>query len=272
MRELLKTAKAKLREAQIDSYALDAEVLLTHVLGITRSQLILNIDRLPISENERELFINYIARRAKSEPIAYITNIKEFWGRDFYVDQSVLIPRPDTEVIIVAAKQYGSSSHVLDLGTGSGCLAVTMALELPACHVVAVDVSDDALAVAMKNAITHGVQSRVSFLKSDWFSALAHQQFDMIVSNPPYIETSMKLMPDVMEFEPGTALFSGDEGLDSYREIAKHIDEYLRPEGVAIFEIGMGQAEAVTKIFSSLKLKEIKRDIQGIERTLVFIG
>jgi release factor glutamine methyltransferase len=237
-----------------------------------------------------------ITRRASREPVAYITGEREFYGRVFHVTHDVLIPRPETEGIIDAALEclrtkHASTKHpaparstphearssehaaqVLDLGTGGGCLAITLALEVPAARVAATDISAAALAVARANAARLGAQDRVTFIQGSWLAGQSGP-FDVIVSNPPYVAESARttLAPEVADYEPHEALFGGADGLGAYRALAPMAARVLRPGGVLICEIGGDQADAVSGIMTAagLRVDDVRPDLQGIARVVI---
>ena len=249
IRQTLKEAAARLDAAGVPDSAYDAQAMLAHVLGET-DMLRMRVEGY--REVPEEAALRYeamLARREKREPMQYILGETEFMGLCFHVEPGVLIPRFDTEVLCEEALRClgGEKRRVLDIGTGSGAIAVTMAKLAPHCEVTAVDVSDTALHVASGNAERNGVQVR--FVKSDCFAALAGETFDMIISNPPYIdEGEMKeLMPEVLQ-EPELALFGGADGLDFYRRISREARAYLAPGGCLLFEIGWKQKDAVAEL------------------------
>jgi release factor glutamine methyltransferase len=272
------SARVRLRDAGItlDEADIDARLLAEHALGWDAARYLTHA-------NEQEphdfapRFEALVARRAAREPIAYVLGRREFWGLDFEVTPAVLVPRPETEGIIEAAlaafpKTY-DAIDVADIGTGSGCLAVTLARERPAARVVATDVSKEALAVARANARRHGVAARIQFAETDLLNGI-DRAFDLIVSNPPYVPERDRptLAPEVRDHEPARALFAGDDGLEIVRRIADLAARRLKPEGRLIFEFGFGQADAVRAILMStpsLVLLDLPRDLQGIPRVAV---
>jgi len=250
---------------QTDSPRLDAEVLLAHSLKMTRIQLYTEFDK-PLNAVEREPFKASLKRRCQGEPVAYITGTKEFMGFSFAVGPEVLIPRPDTEVLVESALNAVKrleKPRILDVGTGSGCIALSLALKCPSAEVVAWDIDDAALNLARANAKALG--ANVSFACCDalaedsWTAAhpAAHtsqtSQFDLIVSNPPYISPDERpsLSTSVIDFEPSKALFAAPDGLLFYRALARLAPELLKPNGLLMVEIGSSQAEAVAKILTA---------------------
>ena len=229
----------------------DAEVLLAHVLGIERIQLYLRFDQ-PLRETELAEYREAVRRRATHEPLQYITGRREFWSLELEVSPSVLIPRPETEVLVEKAlallKENGSAiPWVLDLGTGSGAIAIALAHEHPGVQVLATDISSAAIAVAQRNARRHHVADRVHLVAMDFCRglAVAGATFDLIVSNPPYIASSdiPGLAPEIARFEPRNALDGGLQGLDVIQQIMEQAHGSLKPSGSLLVEIGQGQAE-----------------------------
>jgi release factor glutamine methyltransferase len=249
--------------------AIDADVLARHVLGWDLTALVVH-GRDPASAEFTSVFESAIARRAAHEPVAFITGHREFWGRDFEVTRDVLIPRPETELIVEAALERADRSHAvrtLDVGTGSGCLAVTLAAELPRAHVVATDTSAAALEVARRNAVKHGVERRVSFVQTDLLDAISGP-FDVVVSNPPYVPSGADLPPDVVRYEPAQALFAGPDGLEALRRLIPGAREILVAGGIFVVEFGFGQADAVRTLAEAAgwSAVETRPDLQGIPR------
>ena len=225
----------------------EAGSLLAHVLGRDRSFIIAHADD-PLNDDERKSFRSLIERRAGGEPLQYLTGHQEFFKLDFEVTPAVLIPRPETELIIEAALELlrdDPGPYVLDLGTGSGCLAISMLHELSAARAVATDVSPAALRIAQRNAERHGVADRLALLGSDCFSALAPRgSFSLITSNPPYIsDADMQNLQREVNYEPRAALAGGADGLSVIRRLLLEARPFLRSGGYFVFEIGFGQSE-----------------------------
>jgi release factor glutamine methyltransferase len=275
----LKTARARLVAAGIDpsEAARDVALLARHVLGLDAASLLVHeIDRAP--DGFDAAFASLVDRRARREPMAYIRGVQEFWGREFVVTPDVLIPRPETELIVEEALgkftvQSSKLKVVADVGTGSGCLAITLAAELPDTRIVATDVSADALAVAKQNAARHGVSDRIEFREGTCLAG-ADGPFDLIVSNPPYVAERDRpaLPPEVREFEPARALMAGPDGLDVIREILAAAPRALGRGGLLLMEIGHGQAGPVRALVAglpALTLVDIRPDLQGIPRVVV---
>lgn len=257
-----------------DSPHLDAEILLAFVLKKNRSYLRAWNDR-KIDESMVIYFESLLSQRLDGVPIAYLIGTREFWSRDFVVSPDVLIPRPDTELLIelclaqIPVNQQ--AFNILDLGTGSGAIAVTLAAERPAAKIIAVDLSAAALAIAQKNAFQHNCKN-IEFILSDWFSAVPKMEFDLIISNPPYIPTNDEhLMQGDVRFEPKSALIAAENGLSDIKVIAVEAKNYLKPHGQLWFEHGYNQAEAVQRILKSLHYKNVQtyHDLSGMERVTV---
>lgn len=270
---LLAEAQAALAAAGCETPALDARLLFQHVTGMSREDLILDDGRL-IAPEASEQFRTLIKRRAAREPVSRIIGAREFYGRSFTVTPAVLDPRPDTETLIDAAvKLMPEKARILDLGTGSGAIVITLLAERPDAEGVTVDISPDALAVARSNAGALGVAHRLTLLEGDWFAPVTGQ-FDLILSNPPYIPARdiPSLSPDVRNFDPLLALVGGDDGLDPYRIIAAHAARHLKADGHVAVEIGAGQEGDITRIFGEqgFALSGQHRDLGGHIRCLVF--
>lgn len=259
----LAEAERRLR-AVSDSPRLEAQVLAAEILGVSRTWLLTH----PEAEIEGEPLLE---RRERHEPLAYILGRREFYGRDFEVSPAVLIPRQDTETLIDAALRLGPpSGSVLDVGVGSGAIAVTLKLERPNWNVTGVDISPEALAVASGNACR--LNAEVRFLLSDAFAALSGETFELIVSNPPYIGREEALMPDVLDFEPHLALFAEEGGLAFYRRLAIEAPDYLHSEGLVLLEVGHTQAQSVRTLFESVGWQHLEtiNDLAGIPRVVGF--
>lgn len=258
-----------------DHASLDADVLARHVLGWDRARLIAR-HREPPPPHFAERFSDLIARRALREPVALIVGRREFWGLDFAVTRATLVPRPESELIVEEALRWiapdAPDVRVLDIGTGTGCLAVSIASERPAAFVVATDVSLGALLVARTNAIAHGVEHQVRLVQTDLATGLATAA-DVIVCNPPYVPESAAagLAPDVVRYEPGTALFGGADGLLVVRRLLAGAAGHLAPGGVLVVEFGYGQDDSVhdLAVAAGWRVERMLHDIQGIPRTIV---
>lgn len=275
--ELLKTTTTWFKDRGIESARLDAELLLAETLKLGRMQLYTSFDR-PVDPTELDAFRALVRRRGKHEPVAYILGEREFYGRPFAVDPRVLIPRPDTEVLVdevLLRLASDTEGVVLDYGTGSGAIALTLAAERPGLKLLALDVSPDALAVARANAESLELAERVGFVRSDGFERVPPRfagQLRALVANPPYIDPADKasLMPDVREHEPGLALFSEDP-LAHYRRIAEAAAHWLAPGGLVALEVGQGQAPAVAALLADggLVKPAVREDLGGVERVVL---
>lgn len=266
-------AAAERLSATSDTARLDAELLMAHVLGVSRSQLLLLRMRDEAAPHAAG-FDRLVERRAAHEPVAHLLGVQEFFGLEFAVTPDTLIPRGDSETIVQAALDCAPhDARVLDMGTGSGALLLAFLYERPDAKGVGIDASAAALAVASANGQRLGLAERAQFVQANWLeSGWAHDlgRFDLVLCNPPYVESDAVLDPDVREFEPATALFAGPEGLDDYRAIVPQLGKLLVPGGVAIFEIGAGQAEAVGAIASESGFApETRRDLADRPRALI---
>ena len=273
---MMAQAVVRLREAGLaaSDAALDADVLIRHLLAWDRATLLLHRDE-PMPADVGATFSHLIARRVKREPVAYLTGTREFYGRDFAVSPAVLIPRPETELIVDAVLRGSPPSapwRIADVGTGSGILAVTIACERPRVAVVATDVSMAALQVARRNAQAHGVDNRIAFVAGDLLAPAAGP-FDVIVSNPPYVPArdATALAPDVRDFEPAFALFGGEAGLDLVQRLLVDAAARLAPAGTFVMEFGAGQqydvAHHATR--AGFEVLEIAHDLQQIPRAII---
>ena len=276
IREYVAAASDRLRDAGIDAAAnLDARLLAQHVLGWEAAQLLTSAGDVP-PDSFPAHFEALVARRAAREPLAYITGHKEFWNLQFEVTPAVLIPRPETELIVEAALALVPPRQLftmIDVCTGSGNVAVAVAHDRAGARIVATDVSGGALEVARRNAARHGVQDRVHFVEADLFDDVSGP-VDLVTANPPYVAEHSEpgLQPEVGEHEPRVALFGGIEGLAVIERIVHDAPPLLRPGGHLVFEFGYGQDVEIEDLINSspnLTLLELKRDLQGIARTAV---
>ena len=257
VKQLISDATLKLSISEIDNAARDARILVAHAFGIPKSQLALNTNE-NVPEETRSSLEKLISRRINREPIAKILGKRQFWGRTFFISEDVLDPRGDTETLINYVKDRPVRS-VLDLGTGSGVIAISLACEWKEVHVVATDISEAALFVAQKNAKYFDVQDKIDFLKSDWFEAI-EGKFDLIISNPPYIGLSEinEISQEVLNHEPELALFAGSDGLGAYERIIPQLKKFLNPGGTVVLEIGASQSDSVKTLMNSSGLSEVK--------------
>jgi release factor glutamine methyltransferase len=269
-RERLRGAGIPLDEAEID-----ARLLAEHVLGWDTARYFASADAAPPADFAAR-YEPLVARRLAREPLAYITGRQEFWDLTFSVSPAVLIPRPESEIIVEAALELfppDSAFSAADVGTGSGCLAIALAHERPGARVVATDVADGAMEMARRNAARHGVAERIQFVKTDLLESVAGP-FDLVVSNPPYVPDADRatIAPEVRDHEPPIALFAGDDGLATIRRLINQATSRLRQGGFLIFELGFGQAERVAGLISArggLTMVRIRPDLRGIPRTAV---
>ena len=288
VRTTLKHGIAQLRDAGVPSFTLAAELLLLHSLGRDRTWLYAHPEE-PIPEARTENFFSFLARRAGGEPTQYITGKQEFWGLEFEVTPDVLIPRPETEHIVEVAldrlavreiragrKQTltGDGLQIVDIGTGSGCIAIALAKELSAASIVATDISSAALGVARRNAARHGFGQRLHFVQSNLFDDLkvAAGNFDLIVSNPPYIGRNEKssLMREVRDHEPEVALYGGEEGYEFYAELIAQAAGYLKAGGLLVLELGHNSLLAVRPLLEPPQWSHVAaaNDLSGIARVI----
>ena len=247
---------------------LDSEILLMKALRVSRAYLYTYNDKV-IAESKKQLLEELVTRRMNKEPIAYILEKKEFWSRDFYINQHTLIPRPESEMLVELIIQTNSRkkiSCILELGTGCGCISVSIAKELSHSQIVSTDICAKALEVANKNAQHYGVNN-ISFIKSDWFNELDNQKFDCIVSNPPYIRKDDPYLNE-LTFEPSKALVSSNDGLEAIEIIVSDAAEYVSPEGQIFIEHGKDQEKEIQKIFELNNWRDIicYRDLGGLPR------
>ena len=275
---VLRAAADRLTKAGIDTAMLDARVLLGRRLGVPPAEVPLH-GRDPITGPAREAFERDVARRLAGEPVARILGTAEFWSLEFALSPETLVPRPDTETVVEAVLDFADGTggrdrplRLLDLGTGSGCLAVALATELPAARVVAVDANEDAALVAAANTKRHGVGDRVLTVVGDWLAAIAGP-FDIVVGNPPYIPTAEIAGLDVAvhDHDPRPALDGGADGLDAYRAILAGLDPVLGAGGRAFFELAADDAARVCHLAraAGLNCVDIRHDLAGRERVLV---
>jgi release factor glutamine methyltransferase len=314
IRTALKNGIAQLREADVHSFTLAAELLLLHVLDRNRTWLYAHPEEI-IAEAETQRFLDLLARRAAGEPTQHLTGKQEFWGLEFEVTPEVLIPRPETEHVIEVAldrlalrelragrpqKSIGEGLHIADIGTGSGCIAITLAKELPAANFIATDISAAALAVARRNAQRHAVADRIAFRKANLLipvgaqhaapqpgkiptsASLAlheslttsHQSppFDLIASNPPYIgrREAPSLPREVRDHEPDAALFGGEEGYELYADLITQSAQHLKPGGILVLELGHNSLPAVQPLLDTPDWTKVgvTNDLAGIARVL----
>jgi release factor glutamine methyltransferase len=248
----------------------DAELLLAHLLGWDQAALLTHPERF-LSPTEADQFESMLSRRLASEPVQYITGVQEFFGLPFEVSPAVLIPRPETEHLVEAVlERFGreSSPRIVDVGTGSGAIAVALAHAISKSRVTAVDLSSAALEVAQRNAERHGVLERVTLAQSDLLAGLKSADFDVVVSNPPYIAEGEMLELQVLNYEPRSALYAGPTGLEVYERLIPQARRVLKPKGWLMLEIGYGQSTALSRLLSDWNEVSFLNDLQGIPRVV----
>ena len=260
-------------EQGLDTPGLDARILIMAASQLSHADLLIENSSAP----ERSIIIKineFMNRRIKGEPVDKIVGHKEFYGRKYTVNKNVLSPRPDTEKLVdiaISEINKSGSKNLLELGTGTGAVIISIISETKSTIATAVDISEDALMIAKHNAKAHGVSQRISFLNSSWFETVS-ESYDIIISNPPYIsKTEMNLLSSgVRDFDPFVSLYGGEDGLEAYKEIINNAGLYLNPKGVIIFEIGYLQAEAVTNLLSKNEFIDISvtKDLSGNNRVI----
>lgn len=272
--EILKEAAETLAKSGVEDAPRQAASLLALALGRDRTFLIAHHEYVPGTE-EQVHFDQYVARRAKREPLQYIRGTQEFYGLEFAVSPGVLIPRPETEILVenaIRVLKDKTGPVFCEVGVGTGCISVSVLHALPGASAIGLDISGEALEMAAKNAAKHGVSDRLALKSSDVFNALDNEKFDLIVSNPPYIPKSEfdVLQPEVRDFEPAAALTDGGTGLSILEKIALQAPRYLKPGGFLLMEIGFGQAEKVADMFDPSLWQgfDILPDLQSIPRTV----
>ncbi|MCC8377219.1 MAG: bifunctional peptide chain release factor N(5)-glutamine methyltransferase PrmC/tRNA (guanosine(46)-N7)-methyltransferase TrmB [Rickettsia endosymbiont of Graphium doson] len=302
IQEFLNERAYKLQQIGVSNSKLEARILLQHAINKPHEYLLANPEK-QLNQLEIEAFEKALERRLKHEPIAYIIGVKEFYSREFIVNKHVLIPRNDTEILVDAviglfkpslranemsvaisgkipeiasstpiASSRNDNFHILELGTGSGCISISLLLELPNSQITATDISIDAIEIAKSNAIKHDVTDRLQIIHSDWFENLKKQKFDLIVSNPPYISINEKpeMAIETINYEPSIALFAEEDGLLCYKIIAENAKKFLKQNGKIILEIGYKQADQVSQIFldHGYVIDNIHQDLQSHNRVI----
>jgi release factor glutamine methyltransferase len=278
LEKALKEAVEILQKNSIASAILDARILIQHVLSLSREDIVFKALQIDISENNQKKYFDLINKRAKKIPLSHLTNNREFFAINFYVDENVLDPRPDSEALIEMIIQKfikNSSLNIAEIGCGSGCLIISLLKHFDKWLGNAIDISDKALLVAEKNAKINQVFNRINFSQSDLFNNLQNKKiFDIIISNPPYIPTNdiENLQDEVRLYEPRIALDGGFDGLDFYRKIAEQSQNFLKNNGDIFLEIGYNQQQDVKNIFekNNFKFIDFKKDLSGIIRVLQF--
>jgi release factor glutamine methyltransferase len=282
VRAALRAAIERLEESKVPSAPLAAELLLMHILQRDRAWLYAHSE-FELSPKDAAAYPQLIERRSEGVPTQYLTGRQEFWGLEFEVGPGVLIPRPETEHVIEVALERLSARRaeplrIADVGTGSGCIAIALARELPGAEIVATDISAAALTFAQRNTARHGVSNRIQFLKANLLEMAieaprrGESGFDLIVSNPPYVgrNDAGSLPREVREHEPAEALFAGDDGLEIYPALIDEAARKLAPSGILVFEIGYNGAQYVGSLLSASQWTDLRvtRDLAGIERVI----
>lgn len=276
VREALKFASEKLYKSSTPS--LDARLLLGAAMNLTYEQLLLSYDK-NLSQDIEDKFLQLVDRRESLEPIAYILGVQEFYGLEFIVNTNVLIPRPDTELLIdlmckdCAAHAVNEEISILELGTGSGAISIALANEIITSKITAIDISDSALEVARANAKKHNLSAQIEFIQSDWYQNLEPQKYDYIISNPPYIAQDEKaqMAEETYMFEPSLALYAADNGLADYKIIIASANKYLKPQGKLLLEIGYLQKDLLSDLLQEYGFValSVNTDIAGHDRVVV---
>lgn len=271
LQTLIAATQARLDQAGVDNPALDARLLIGHALNLDRAQLMMQGERT-LSAHESEAIDALIARRAAREPVGRILGMREFWGLPFALNEATLEPRPDTETLVEAALKCAKKDaplRLLDLGSGTGCILLALLHELPSATGLGIDRAPRAVEQAQINAARLGLEGRAHFQLGDWLEGI-EEPFDLIVSNPPYIPASdiEALEPEVRLFDPLAALVGGADGLDPYRALIPLFPAFLKPNGAALFEVGIHQAAPVAALMREAGFKDvaIHNDLGGIER------
>ena len=271
--KLINSGSQKLKANNINSYRIDSEILLSKVLETKREKLLTNLEQI-INSRKISEFNNLIERRCLNEPIAYITKKKEFWSKNFLVNKDTLIPRPETELMIDKLVKIFKNKDIfiLDIGTGTGCILISLLHELKNSSGIGIDISKNALNVAQKNAQYHGILKKVKFLNKS-FTQLFNKKFDLVVSNPPYIERRdiKKLDDDIKKYEPIIALDGGNDGLDVIKKVIYKAKDILKLNGILSLEIGKGQFKQVSRIlnYNDLRVEHIIKDYKENIRCLI---
>jgi release factor glutamine methyltransferase len=272
LKEALRSAITLLEENRVGSPRMNAEVLLMFVLGCDRAYLYAHPER-ELSSDEQSRYDEALEQRARGIPAQYITGHQEFWGLDFVVGPGVLIPRPETEHLVEAVLGLSKNTEprrIVDVGTGSGCVALALASELPDAEIHATEISEEALEIARANAARLGLEQRVVFHATDLLQGLSGR-FDIVASNPPYVGESEydKVQLEVRKFEPRCAVFAGAEGMDVIRRLAPQARAVLRPGGALALEIGFSQEAAVREVLREWENVRTVPDLQGIPRVVI---
>tara|TARA_E500000178_G_scaffold337010_1_gene375679 strand:- start:1021 stop:1860 length:840 start_codon:yes stop_codon:yes gene_type:complete len=271
--EMIKFGSDLLKEKQITSNILDSEILLSKTLNKSREEILVNLDQI-INEKNFLVFKEYLNRRSKNEPIAYILKEKEFWSKKFSVNKHTLIPRPETELLVdkILELHNGKKPSILDIGTGSGCIIISLLINLKNSNGIGIDISKNAILTAEINALKHKVSNRLKFLNRS-FNDIFGKKFDLIVSNPPYIERKdiKNLSEDIKKYEPRMALDGGNDGLDLIKKIIYKSKYILRNNGTLALEIGNEQIKKVSKLLidNNFRIKNVIKDYKKNARCII---
>jgi release factor glutamine methyltransferase len=275
LKDVLRAAIMRLEDSRVGSSRLNAEILLMHTLGCDRAYLYAHPER-ELIEEELTRYDEHLSERARGVPSQYITGHQEFWGLDFLVAPGVLIPRPETEHLVEAVLELVRAQdlkrpRIVDVGTGSGCIAIALAHELPDADLYATDLSPEALEMAHANTSRLQAQNRIHFRQTDLLEGLPDEHFDVVASNPPYVgeSESDKVQLEVRKFEPHMAVFGGAEGMDIYRRLIPQARRVLRPAGWLSMEIGYSQEQKVLELLSTWSEVRSIPDLQGIPRVVL---
>ena len=276
--ELINIGEKKLRQKKIESFRLDSELLLSKILNKKREKILINLDQ-KISKKIFFMYRRLIQRRSKNEPIAYIMEEKEFWSKNFFVNRDTLIPRPETELMVEEIIEIFKKKRIsiLDIGTGSGCILISLLSELSNSKGIGIDISKKALIVAKKNSDKHKILSNIKFLNKS-LDAKFNEKFDLIVSNPPYIKSSeiKNLREDIKKYEPRIALDGGNDGLDLIKKVIYKTKYNLKAKGKLALEIGNEQHKKVSEILikNNFKIEKIIKDYKDNVRCIIstYIG
>ncbi|MCL2505914.1 MAG: peptide chain release factor N(5)-glutamine methyltransferase [Alphaproteobacteria bacterium] len=273
--EIIEQAKYLLQESEIEKPSLTAKLLVCHALGLDRLDLLANPLRT-VTEEEKQKILELASERSKGKPLSRIKGHREFWGLEFKINEATLDPRPDTETLIETVlteiENKNDEKKILDLGTGSGCILLTLLHELPNSKGLGIDKSEKAVSQAQENAKLLGLENRAEFITGNWFDNI-DETFDIIVSNPPYIKSEeiKILQKEVKEYDPILALDGGEDGLCMYREIIPNIKPHLSLNGIAVLEIGNGQAEEIKELLkeNGIENARIIKDLSGLDRCVL---
>lgn len=285
MRNFLKEIKITLSKENVPLPRLEAEIILADALGLNSREdlLLFSFEQVELTEAFRQLVISKIQRRIEGEPLAYILGYKEFWGLSFIVSPAVLIPRPETEILLEISLDYIHSNWqdrlkstdkpltILDLGTGSGCIIISLIKSLQSRNIIGigVDCSNEALKIARQNCVVHGLSKYINFFKSNWLSQV-EGKFDLIICNPPYIAKEELQKLTVQRYEPNLALTDGHDGLACYRDIIKNLSNYLEDKGIILFEHGYKQRESLRNLLitNNYQILNLVDDLAGKPRVI----